>query len=384
MALIRAFLERAPRCWPLRRRWSLIFVLAVLAAAGCGHATVQADASGWRVVTKELPSKSLETSASDHLLSFVDARHGWYAASAGLMATSDGGAHWRRCLGRVSLGNGSTRSLRGIRVARQVFAFPDGSIRLTIDGWGRGPAWTGGAVLTSNDRGRSWRQSISLQGTPYNASATWWSSGDRGWLLESRANAAGSVSEKRLLRTTDGGRSWQKLHTWDTRRTFGHWQSSTLRFADGRHGWIVAPAHGEEAIIATSDGGRTWPIHSHAPPPSPHQIYVYDASHLWGAGAYWMESESGGALTASVDGGRFWQEVPSLPSQPYGDVFFQTPEMGWVSTRDGVLATTDGGDSWQLEIPSKSGESSFGLCSAGGGVVAVDWASGKLFMRASQ
>jgi photosystem II stability/assembly factor-like uncharacterized protein len=58
-----------------------------------------------------------------------------------------------------------------------------------------------------------------------------------------------------VLRTDDGGQGWD-------REVVGGFAPTGLDFADGRHGWMTTVIGGQEgrrsAILATTDGGRTW------------------------------------------------------------------------------------------------------------------------------
>jgi hypothetical protein len=58
-----------------------------------------------------------------------------------------------------------------------------------------------------------------------------------------------------VLRTEDGGAHWQ-------RHAIGGFVPTGLAFADAEHGWMTTQLGGypsrPAAILATSDGGRTW------------------------------------------------------------------------------------------------------------------------------
>lgn len=52
-----------------------------------------------------------------------------------------------------------------------------------------------------------------------------------------------------LLKTTDGGNSWQKMETGLGEKEFNH-----VKFLDKNNGWLL----GKTTIYKTEDGGNSW------------------------------------------------------------------------------------------------------------------------------
>ena len=95
-----------------------------------------------------------------------------------------------------------------------------------------------------------------------------------------------------ILVSTDAGRSWQQRPT-PTRATL-----TSVFFADAQHGW----AAGHDAVILrTTDGGATWQkVHEDLESGPILDLWFRDADTGYAIGAY-------GLFLATVDGGTTWE-----------------------------------------------------------------------------
>ncbi|MFG2616197.1 WD40/YVTN/BNR-like repeat-containing protein [Streptomyces sp. NPDC048507] len=122
---------------------------------------------------------------------------------------------------------------------------------------GRGAAWvagSGGTVLRTGDGGRTW-QDVSSPG----AVAEGLELRDIE-AFDARRAVALSIGEgaaSRILRTEDGGATWTEAFRNPDPRAF----YDCLTFLDPRHGLAVSdPVDGKFRILATDDGGRAWRV----------------------------------------------------------------------------------------------------------------------------
>lgn len=156
---------------------------------------------------------------------FADTEHGWVAGSmenrALILATSDGGRHWRA----QYRGDESSDRLLQIR-----FADPS-------RGWALGY----GTIVSTNDGGNSWRvqcqdpKGIGLHDLAAISREEIWAVGGWGFLLH----------------TMDGGATWVRAPVPGSTDDF-LW---TIAFANAQEGWI---AGAKGLILSTQDGGRSW------------------------------------------------------------------------------------------------------------------------------
>jgi photosystem II stability/assembly factor-like uncharacterized protein len=185
--------------------------------------------------------------------SFRDADHGWAidqaplstTGRANIVATDDGGLHWRPIAAPCP---------PGPEAPAHVGLFPDGK------GWvvcaGDAAAGSQGkAILATVDGGTTW-QALSFVG---------FQGGQIGGLpLGGIIQAAGIVPAATGLlgtshgsfRTTDGGRTWREIGFGDPE---SH-EIDAVSLVDGRSGFIVLREYdvARATLLATDDGGVTW------------------------------------------------------------------------------------------------------------------------------
>ena len=203
---------------------------------------ILATADGGRTWTRQY-------SGSDVLsaVAFGDADHGWAVGRTGILATSDGGAHWH-----MQQEVPSPRHLGAV-------AFSDARHGWAVGGTGQGVEQPG-FVLATSDGGAHWR--TQLAGTSNCLNDVSIVDARHGWIVG---------KDGVLYRTTDGGRIWALIHL------NSHWELGAVSFSDARHGWVVvhpswdlgAVARDSKAgwgllqqlaLLATSDGGLSWEV----------------------------------------------------------------------------------------------------------------------------
>ena len=142
---------------------------------------------------------------------------------------------------------------------------------------------------------------------------------------------------------TDGGETWK-------RTSFGDALLADVAFADARHGVLVAL----DRIWSTRDGGRTWRLRKQLP---------HDrADRAWPPATPGTPGSPAGAprtarrsCCATRDGGATWRRLRiDVPAPKPGAL--QTRQIAcagesrlWVTCDAGVLATADGGKTWELQ-----------------------------------
>jgi photosystem II stability/assembly factor-like uncharacterized protein len=273
----------------------------------------------------------------------VDAVHAWAVGDRALYATLDGGKHW---VGVGSPDDGTV--LRQVHFVDEHF------------GWGAG---RNGKLYRSGDGGHTWGD---LQ-PPCGAEKVCFAAQDDGWV------AAGN----RIARSTNGGDSWTAVFAAPADAEVNGWHPQALQCARGGVVWALfagsnaATSHSPYALYrGTADGrwtlvaketmtGQALPA---APAlgayPAPISVLSPDAAVVltWTAPV----DPPVGVKVAS-DAGRTLgpqHNVPGLSSPAAAS--FTTATAGWVvgtkqpapdgSPSDAILATTDGGATWQEQL----------------------------------
>jgi photosystem II stability/assembly factor-like uncharacterized protein len=165
-----------------------------------------------------------------------------------------------------------------------------------------------------------------------------------------------------IVRTTDGGKTWI-----DTPIELPKIQIPTfnaIHFISPDVGWAVGLDSGNDGIIVkTTDGGLSWAATRIGDKEVPTTVFFVDANNGWIGGATPKPGEEEGiggpsALLATTDGGSTWQARHNLPVSIYRIVFADKMN-GWASASKGAIYhTDDGGLSWdtqRTEIESSDG-----------------------------
>ncbi|GAA2656997.1 oxidoreductase [Streptomyces aculeolatus] len=185
---------------------------------------------------------------------------------------------------------------------------------------GRDTAWasgSGGTVLRTTDGGRSW-QDVSPPGTEALEFRDIEALGRRSAVILS----IGPGEDSRIYRTDDAGATWTETFRNDHPDAF---YDCVTFFAGGRDGLALSdPVDGRFRILSTSDGGRSWKVlPDDGMPPAQQGDAAFAASGqcLVSAGRSDAWFATGGGATArvlhSADRGRTWTAAES--GIPAGD-----------------------------------------------------------------
>jgi photosystem II stability/assembly factor-like uncharacterized protein/DNA-binding CsgD family transcriptional regulator len=157
-----------------------------------------------------------------------------------------------------------------------------------------------------------------------------------------------------IEQTQDGGESWTKLSMTITnpRSTTGADDyelkgAQHIDFVDSLHGWVA----GTDELFRTADGGSTWTVISVPCPPDPNKGFTYtgalsfiDTQKGW-VGCFSPVTDKDWPLFKTTDGGDTWQ---TLPRTSFGanHLAFVDQTTGWAGTSGHLYATSDGGQTW--------------------------------------
>ena len=177
-----------------------------------------------------------------------------------------------------------------------------------------------------------------------------------------------SGSDSTVLRTSDGGATWNKLTVTPDKLDF-----RDIDAIDERTAYVLAIGNGEASrIYKTTDAGATWTLQFK----NSEAKAFYDAMSFWDAkhGIVIGDSIAGEFWILITDnGGSTWNRVPgnSLPAALPNEGAFAASgtniavwgsSHAWIATggaaKSRVLRTSDGGRTWKVvDTPLKSGAS---------------------------
>jgi photosystem II stability/assembly factor-like uncharacterized protein len=301
--------------------------------------------------------------AALHAIQFLDSNEGWAVGDDGVVwHTIDGGRTWDR------QATGVRASLRSVQFLTPFVGWIAGREELANG------AGSVGVLLYTRDGGLKWQRLLpnALPGL----NVIRFADAQNAFLLGDGADQYPSG----VFKTTDGGRTWQpvpgpRAASWQA-GDFQDGQSGALAGAWSRLATLRATgfatadldtlggrslrglqlrgnralAVGQGGLVLTSQSaGVRW---GYADLKLPAEVLAtWDFHALHGVGDHvWVAGRPGSALLHSADRGATWQVVKTNQPLPLNAVFFFDEQRGWVVGEFGsILATTDGGKTWNVQ-----------------------------------
>ena len=278
--------------------------------------------SQWTGVANGLFEVNLNASVSFESVYFVDERHGWIAGGydvpyvnksrAVVMKTSDGGASWQQVDGLV------------IPRIKRVF-FNDAA-----NGWAvgeMGNLFRTGIYYTS-DGGHTWSSQ---------------SSGEmKDWIDGERAGNSfvnlDSLGHPGVIRN----------NRYEASVLVGNVKSrlNGLRMIDAQQGWAVGDGG---TILQTANGGLSWSEPVSAAEKALFRHFDFSCAMV-SAGKLWIGGDPGTVVfSIDLNSGEIFAHRTGI-RRPIHDIHFVDDQCGWtVGALGTIVATTDGGKTWQVQ-----------------------------------
>jgi photosystem II stability/assembly factor-like uncharacterized protein len=304
-----------------------------------------------------------------HAVQFWDNREGWAAGDDGVIwHTIDGGKHWER------QPSGVRASLRSIHFLDPYTGWIAGREELPN---GAGSA---GVVLYTKDGGLHW-QRVMLNMLP-GLNRVRFVDEQAGYKVGYLVGDASDAHPSGVFVTTDGGRSWQPVPgarsaSW-LAAAFGDNGEGALAGAWNRLATVRKDRvfqinmdtlggralcdlqlRGEDGLAVGQGGlilrsertrGSSWGYVNKLPV-SDDVRAAWDYRAVHGVGShYWVVGRPGSVALHSADRGETWEVVRTGQPLPLDGIFFTDEQHGWAVGELGtIVATTDGGKTWQVQ-----------------------------------
>lgn len=260
---------------------------------------------------------------------FTSADRGWIAGDGGFLAsTNDGGRNWTKY------------SLNTTDDINEIYFRNDDNGYLVA----------GRKMFITKDAGRSWQETRIYRPADFkNATPEFLSirfaDKKRGFAIGSLLNKNDDVVDSLVMRTEDGGDTWQRIIVPSKTELFH------LDFNGSSRGWIVGD---KGVILATTDGGESWRAQKSGVVRALFNVDFRDDLEGYAVGG-------GGTILRTENGGSTWIKVAVEFPQTYKRVDFADDKNGWIVGFDGtILRSSDRGRTW-VKQESKTNENLYGL-----------------------
>lgn len=310
-------------------------------------AAMQVQSSGWVVVAAVDPKPLMRYDFEGRESPLVRSQEpslivcrlamngiGWAGGSQGtLLRTADAGLSWTPVsvdddvnIEDVSSADGGLVWVIGSRTRS-----PD--VPVFLKSTDAGLSWIHIEILRKNEHG--WLAGIHFQDARH------------GWVV-GKVRVAQGREQARIWESRDGGATWNPRYSGGSEVR----NLTQIRFTGSKLGWAV----GENAILKTVNGGKTW-THQRTPGEIVHAfsgVSIISDRELW---------VFGDVLLHSIDGGISWveQNIPRASGlRPYLALCFSDGTHAWASVRisrkeSRVFVSSDGGRTWD-EDPGAGSE----------------------------
>ena len=194
-----------------------------------------------------------------------------------------------------------------------------------------------GYLAWTADGGRNWtRQDI---GTTESINEIYFRNDDNGYL----------VAGKKMFVTRDGGRNWRETQLYRTGE-FGKNSPEflSIRFADKKRGIVIGSVLNAEGrvvdslVMRTEDGGESW---ERIMVPSKKELYHLD---FVGSSKCWIVGDDGLILYSNTGGASFITQRSGIVLDLYNVDFRDETEGYIVGSKGTILRTENGGQNWEL------------------------------------
>ena len=199
-----------------------------------------------------------------------------------------------------------------------------------------------GYIYQTLDGGQNWTRKRPVG---YELTSVYFIDRQNGWI---------TGNKRTILRSQDGGESWKYITEGSNERhetSYGQRLKTgdeplhsfilfEMSFVSDQTGWIVGDLG---VILKTEDGGNTWQHQSSGTNRDLFGLYFVNEKQGWVVG-------DGGLILHTQDGGQDWKIQKRIGERWLYSVYFVDEKKGWVVGIDGlILHTQDGGKKWVVQ-----------------------------------
>ncbi|MPR34331.1 WD40/YVTN/BNR-like repeat-containing protein [Salmonirosea aquatica] len=268
-----------------------------------------------------VPYPAVPTGTLYRTFSFIDENNGWaIAGRQKIVRTDDGGQNWTEYTTALNLATG------------------DSLVDMTFADASMGWACAGGKIIKTSDGGATW--SIQYADNGLRIYDLFFLDNQQGWAVGGfDAEGYGYFDRSAILKTTDGGTTWQR-----TNFQRNHVVFSKTQFVSATVGWAISNSF-NGGIYKTTDGGISWisqtPWFSQSGTSvSLTDLYFQDTNNGWVIGTQYLAKISNGMMAWSTMNYSMFEYVGA----PFA--VHAANDIVWVLESNIAYYSVDGGMSW--------------------------------------
>lgn len=303
--------------------------------------------------TREHQSEyGLEMASGSLAFFFLDEHVGWFSGQRSALKTTDGGVTWHPVALPAAPPDVAFRWVRfvseqhGYLVVTGLYptllettdggehwtpiynavVWPSGVIRFTgrNTGIAAGTPVDGGAVLRSSDGGESWQQIGRLGQPTVKILQFSFADANNGWAYSYDGGIQRQSPTCRLDRTTDSGATWRQLPAPHSPGLLCGESGVSIDFIDRQTGFLAHGRMGGSRLLVTHDGGESFQSVAQFPF-SLKQIDFIDGDTGWAISG---EGVGIDVVVMTEDGGRTWRALPRNFRIPWTPSVYQGVQNG--------------------------------------------------------
>ncbi|MBK9332097.1 MAG: T9SS type A sorting domain-containing protein [Ignavibacteria bacterium] len=243
--------------------------------------------------------------------SFINSNTGWCAGNNGtILKTTNGGDGW------ILKNSGVDQNINSL-----MFTSIDTGYAVGVKG----------LILKSTNGGDSWLR-LNVVDSTYDFSSVYFVNNSLGYL----GGAKTEPDPAKILRTSNGGIDWD----------FVEYQGAFIKsifFINNTTGWIINGHYviGVEEVKKTTNGGSDWETQYGTV--TLNSLFFLDTLVGWTVGL-----GTGPSIFKTINGGNIWTPCLFCGVGEVNSVFFANYSKGWLTGRQYLYSTTNGGNNWIL------------------------------------
>lgn len=280
-------------------------------------------------------------------IQMLDPTHGWALIQNSILHTVDGGFHWQNVTpANANIDLPLLKSSVDFLDDQDAWVAPPHLLQKSI------------SILRTTDGGNSWQNSTIQTTVPEAGPAPHFLNASEGWL----AVHGLPTGILRIFHTTDGGQNWNQLASPNMKDIP---YSSGISFSDTQNGWETGTGSitVQPALEVTHDGGQTWQSQSLAVPPEMGKFNAiatippvfFGNNGLLPVEAYNSSLRlTGLGLYVTHDSGQTWTPTTLLTnniSVTINTIDVVDSQHVWAELGSYPYTTSDGGQSWTQMSP---------------------------------